>query len=224
MNNGVHEFIADSLPSIVLLVEGQPDTLQTYSRYLESAGLWVATVSDPSDGLSQVRELRPNLLVTDVTFDGRPRGIDLVHAVKQDARTSHIPVLVLSGTAVRDLPLETQREADLVLVKPVVPKLLYRRGCELIAANTTSRARSSAASEPAHSLLDQNLATRLRGREIVETANNATRACPKCGSALEWLERGAIGGVEYDYYRWCLTGCGLYCFDRRSRCWIKLAG
>ena len=84
--------------------------------------------------------------------------------------------------------------------------------------------RSNAALERAYSLLDENLAARQRGREFVEKLGKRTRACPKCGSALEWLERGTISGVEYDYYRWCLKGCGLYCYDRRAGDWIKLAG
>jgi len=49
------------------------------------------------------------------------------------------------------------------------------------------------------------------------------RACPGCGGQLEWIERGRIGGTTYDYYRWCLKGCGLYCFDRDGRRWVKLA-
>src|SRR3982750_1939830 len=90
----------NSLPPIVLLVEDDRDTLDMYSSYLESAGLWVATATSPSAGQAHARELRPNLLVTDIRFGGEPTGIDLVHAIKQDVQTAHIPILVLSGTAV----------------------------------------------------------------------------------------------------------------------------
>jgi hypothetical protein len=31
----------------------------------------------------------------------------------------------------------------------------------------------------------------------------ASRRCPDCGSMLEWIERGLLRGVEYDFYRWC---------------------
>ena len=49
------------------------------------------------------------------------------------------------------------------------------------------------------------------------------RSCPECGGQLEWIERGRIGGTTYDYYRWCLKGCGLYCVHRDVRRWVKLA-
>jgi len=49
------------------------------------------------------------------------------------------------------------------------------------------------------------------------------RLCPACGCSLEWVERGTIGGISFDYFRWCLEGCGLYCFDRSRSKWVKLA-
>jgi len=225
MTSPFHEAAAaDALPPIVLLVEDDCDTLEIYSSYFESAGLWVATATNPTEGRAHARELQPNLVVTDIGFGGEPTGVDLVRAIKHDVQTAHIPVMVLSGTAVEDLPPDTRREADLVLLKPVMPDVLLTRGQALITASSTLRARSNAALERAYSLLDENLAARQRGREFVEKLGKRTRACPKCGSALEWLERGTISGVEYDYYRWCLKGCGLYCYDRRAGDWIKLAG
>jgi CheY-like chemotaxis protein len=223
MSTESYESLAESLPPIVLLVDGDPDALQTHSQYLEAAGLWVATASDPRDAVSHVRELRPNLVVTDMMFAGESTGADLVRAVKKDTRTSHIPVMLLSNTPVDHLPSETP-DVDLVLVKPVVPSVLYQRGRALIAASATLRERSNAALDRAQELMNQNLATRQRNRVFVEKLQNRPRECPTCGSPLDWLERGSIGGVEYDYYRWCLQGCGLYCFDRRSKHWVKLAG
>jgi CheY-like chemotaxis protein len=224
MTTLLHEETAESLPPIVLLVEDDPDTLDMYSSYLESAGWWVATATNPIEGRAHARELRPNLLVTDIGFAGQPTGGEFVHAIKHDVQTAHIPVMVLSGTAIEDLPAETQREADLVLLKPVMPDVLLTRGEALIAASATLRARTNAALERSYSLLDQNLAARERGREFVEKIGRRARPCPQCGSALEWLERGTISGIEYDYHHWCLNGCGLYCYDRRAGSWIKLAG
>jgi DNA-binding response OmpR family regulator len=212
------------LPPIVLLVEDDLDALQAHSLHLESVGLWVATATSPADGFTQVRELQPNLLVTDLTFAGQPAGADLVHAVKKDVRTSHIPVLVLSATARENLPSDTLRQVDAVLVKPVMPSELYSRGKALIRASKELRARSVAALKRAESLSEQNVVARQRGREFVDQLQRRSRACPKCGTELEWLERGTIRGAEYDYYRWCLNGCGLYCFDRRAKDWIRLAG
>jgi CheY-like chemotaxis protein len=224
MTTSLYESVTDSLPPIVLLVDDDRDTLDMYSSYLESAGLWVATATNPTEGQAHARELRPNLLVTDIGFRGQQTGVDLIHAIKHDVQTAHIPVMVLTGTPVDDLPTQTQRDADLVLLKPVMPDVLLTRGQQLMSASASLRARSNAALERAYSLLDQNLAARQRVRESVENLGKRARGCPKCGSPLEWLERGTISGVEYDYYRWCLKGCGLYCYDRRAGDWIKLAG
>jgi DNA-binding response OmpR family regulator len=169
MTASLHEGAAlDPLPPIVLLVEDDRDTLDMYSSYLESAGLSVATATNPIQGQARARELRPNLLVTDIGFAGQPTGIDLVRAIKHDLQTAHIPVMVLSGTAVEDLPSETQREADLVLLKPVMPEELLNRGRALMTGRAKIRARSHAALERAYSLLDQNLASRQRSRDFVE--------------------------------------------------------
>jgi CheY-like chemotaxis protein len=224
MTTSLVEGAVDSIPPIVLLIDDDRDTLDMYSSYLESAGFWVATATNPTDGQAHARELRPNLLVTDIGFGGQRTGVDLIHAIKQDAETAYIPIMVLSGTPVEDLPAETRREAALVLLKPVMPDVLLSRGQQLIVAGASLRVRSAAAVERAHTLLDENLAARERIRESVENLGKRPRACPKCESPLEWLERRTISAVEYDYYRWCLNGCGLYCYDRRAGDWIKLAG
>lgn len=49
------------------------------------------------------------------------------------------------------------------------------------------------------------------------------RRCPRCSGRLDWVEQGTIGGTRYDYYRWCLKGCGLYCYDATAGQWVKLA-
>lgn len=217
-----HEPFEDSLPPIVLLVETDTDTLQSHSQFLEASGMWVATATDPAHGLSCVRELRPNLVVTDVTFAGQPTGGDLVHAIKQDNRTSHVPVVVLISTPIERVAPEAQREADLVLVKPVVPELLFRRGRALIEASARLRERFNTAMERSYRLVSENAAACARVRRNVEKLQHLSRLCPQCGVPLRWLERGTISGVEYDYYRWCVNGCGLFCYDRTARDWVKL--
>jgi len=56
-----------------------------------------------------------------------------------------------------------------------------------------------------------------------ERSESATRTCPSCTQPLEWIENGRIGAASYDYYQWCLQGCGLYCYDLDAKVWVKLA-
>jgi hypothetical protein len=60
------------------------------------------------------------------------------------------------------------------------------------------------------------------GEALNRSRPRSIGACPSCGKALDWIERGRLDGVEYDYYHWCESGCGLYCYERRAETWIKL--
>jgi hypothetical protein len=73
MSNRRHNSARDFRPPLLLLVvEEDPHVLQTHSGYLESAGLWVVTRTNPRDGLSCVRDLLPDLLITAGAFGEDP--------------------------------------------------------------------------------------------------------------------------------------------------------
>ena len=197
--------------------------LEAYSRYLESAGIWVSTAMDPSVALARARELRPNLLVTDVRFGGRPTGLRLARMVKQDTRTADVAVVVLTANT-EDVTEETHTYADAILVKPVLPDVLLTEAQALLSRNASLHTRGVVAFQPARSVPRQASVARPPGRDVVANLSRRPRDCPRCGSSLEWLARVGIGDAEYDYYRWCGKGCGLYCYDRRARDWIKVGG
>jgi CheY-like chemotaxis protein len=94
--------------------------------------------ASPTEGQSLARRLRPNLLITDIGFVGTRSGIELIDAIKQDAATADIPVIVLSGTPVEDLPAHTRRDAALVLLKPVMPDVLLAGARQVIADSAAS--------------------------------------------------------------------------------------
>ena len=217
------ENIGGSVSPKVLLIHEDPPTLETYSRSLESAGIWVSTAMDPTVALARARELRPNLLVTDIRFGGRPSGLRLARMVKQEARTADVAVVVL--TANREaLTAETHTYADAILVKPVLPDVLLAEAQALLRRSAALHTHSVVAFQRARSVPRKPAVARPPGRDIVADLSRRPRDCPRCGSSLDWLARVRIGDVEYDYYRWCRKGCGLYCYDRGARDWIKVAG
>jgi len=211
------------IPPIVLMVDDDRDTLELYSAYFESSGLWVATSSAPGEALEAVQELRPDAIVTDVGFQGKPLGIELIHALKSTENTKGIPVIVLSGSPAAQLPEPTRAEADLCLLKPVLPDNLLRDVRRLIAGSHQLRERSDRARAKTAELVSRSERLINRGAQIVERMSAPVRTCPECATPLEWIEQGKIGGVTYDYYRWCRSGCGLYCYDRDAAHWVKLA-
>ena len=210
-------------PPIVLLVEDDRDTLEMYSTFFELSGVWMAQSTAPREALGSVTELRPDLIITDLGFNGSPAGADLVHTLKSRAETRDIPVIVLSGRSTEDIPPATREEAELCLVKPVLPDVLLGHARELIERSRTLRDRSDAVLTKSARLRDRSSA--LIARAKPQTAGSAPepRVCPQCSTPLVWLERQRLEGIEYDYYRPCPTGCGLYCFDSAAARWVTLA-
>jgi CheY-like chemotaxis protein len=115
---------SSDVPPVVLFVDDDHDTLDMYSTYFELSGMGVARTRTPADALRRIAELRPDLIVTDLGFDGRESGSAFVHTLKTGPETRDIPLILLSGRAAEHVPAATIREADLCLVKPVLPDAL----------------------------------------------------------------------------------------------------
>jgi CheY-like chemotaxis protein/endogenous inhibitor of DNA gyrase (YacG/DUF329 family) len=196
-----------------------------YSVLFESEGMWVAGAATPGEAIQAVDELKPDVVVTDVGFDGQPLGFDFIDVLKQHERTAHTPVILVSARAPSSIPAETRAQADVCLFKPVPPADLVAHVNRVLTMSRALRLRNEALLQKAVSLRDRSNALVARSREIDERASAvANGSCPRCGQALQWIERGTIDRREYDYYHWCANRCGLYCFDRAGRTWVKLAG
>jgi DNA-binding response OmpR family regulator len=212
----------NEIPAIVLLVGDDPDAREMYTVLLESSGFWVAAAAEPDTALPSIAELRPNLILADLGAgaDGSARALEFVHTVKSDEAAQSTPLLLLSARTAEELP-DTCEEADALLLKPVMPEVLLLRVRELIAKSRDLRERADAAPGKSHQLTERSM--RLIERSNAERVDLRNRRCPGCRRMLEWIERATVGGTEYDYYRWCTHGCGLYCFNRRNGAWLKLA-
>jgi CheY-like chemotaxis protein len=210
----------DDVPPIVLFVEDEADTLEMYSTFFEMSGMWVAKSRTPAEALARALELRPDLVVTDVAVAGHPEGARFVEAIKAHAETRDVPLIVLTGETSKHFPAAVLKAADLCLVKPVLPDALLMDVQRLIALSHTLRDRCQRAQRA-----DSTAEVISPVRPVylpADVSDVKDRPCPSCGSPLEWLERGRIGGLEYDYYRWCRQGCGLQCYDLTAGRWVKL--
>ena len=207
------------IPPIVLLAEDNAESLERYLRCLETAGMWVATAAGPQDALSTAVELRPDLVVTDLEIGARR----LIRELKTQPATTAIPVLALSanGNPAEQSPAQTT--AEVWLLKPVRPEALLREIRQLLQKSRQLRRKSDAVTARAVALRERSGQLLGRSQELAAALESADRACPACGQMLLWIERGRLGGVDYDYYRWCGQGCGLFAFDRAAAKWLKLA-
>jgi len=214
--------IGSAIPPIVLLVHGDPVTRQSYRSVLESSGLWVEDAAEPASALQAAIDLRPNVIVTEVTFDGRPAGLAFLRTVKQDSTTADIPIVVISEEHPPDeLQPFSGGDADLLLAKPGVPDELLLLVQSVLAASPRTHQEPGRDTSTTHG---EAADMPQSGFSVSVNRDEASsRRCPECRRTLDWIERGRLGGTEYDYYRWCRGGCGLYCFDRSAGAWVRLA-
>lgn len=97
------------------------------TRLLTGAGYEVATVTDGVEALEAVRAQPPDLVVSDVMMP-RMDGLALVTALRAEARTAAVPVLLLSARAGEEASVEgLQAGADDYLVKPFAAAELLAR-------------------------------------------------------------------------------------------------
>ena len=206
------------VPPIVLLVDSDRGMLDRYSRELEEAGMWVAATAVYDELIASAEDLRPDVIIADTEGQDNECVRHTLDTVRRHPDLSATPLVVLVPQQGIGAP-----DADLALRKPVPPEFLLRRTQEVLARGRKLRSHSNAIVSRSRSLLDRSNHLVGKAAAIAAEIDGARRACPNCSGPLDWVERGTIGGVAYDYYRWCPKGCGLYCFNCRGRTWIRLA-
>jgi CheY-like chemotaxis protein len=205
----------DAVPPIILVV-GEQARVGEYAAAFESEGLWVSTVTDPAEVVAAACDLRPDAVVADLP-DGAGRFGEPLQALKSGARTQQIPVIAVSSEGARD----AESPVEVWMSAPTPRDVLARSVRDLVRHSKELRASAASARGRARALVQHSNRVMRRVPSAKEAA--ASRSCPGCAAALSWIERGRIAGVDYDYYRWCRNGCGLYCYDGSADRWVKLA-
>ena len=128
------ELVESDLP-LVLLVEDNQD-VAAYINSCLIGRFQVAHVSNGKIGVEKALELVPDLIICDVMMPEMD-GYQVCQLLKQDDRSSHIPIVMLTAKADAASRLEGLRQgADAYLAKPFQPEeldlrlnnLLYLRG------------------------------------------------------------------------------------------------
>ena len=102
---------------ILLIVEDNEDVI-TYLMTILADGYEVVAAADGSEGFDRACELIPDIILTDVMMPVMD-GITMIDMLKNDPRTSHIPVVILSAKA--DVASRVEglaRGADAYIAKP----------------------------------------------------------------------------------------------------------
>jgi len=118
---------------LVVLADDSPLIHRHTVPILEDEGYEVLSCHDGAEALEVIRARRPDLVITDVEMP-RLDGYGLCKALKGDAATAHLPVLICSSLGESaDLERGFDAGADDYLVKPVLPEELSTRVHALVA-------------------------------------------------------------------------------------------
>lgn len=113
--------IASEHPAVILLVDDNLQTMETYVDYLRSIGYSVKQVADAVEALRLVPQLRPNVILMDIQMPGMD-GLEAIRRVRawREPEISRTPIIALTALA---MPGDRERcidaGADDYLAKPV---------------------------------------------------------------------------------------------------------
>ena len=107
----------------ILLVDDNADARRTTGALLRLHGYEVVLAADGEDGLARVRELRPDLVLTDLRMPALD-GEHLAERIRRETSLSSTPIVLLTGVP----PAAVARASifDACLQKPVSGRELCR--------------------------------------------------------------------------------------------------
>jgi signal transduction histidine kinase/AraC-like DNA-binding protein len=130
LNQNTTEILQDSSPGSLnnehggyhseesLLIIEENEELLEYLKNCFKEEYEVFTASSNSQGLKLAYEMTPDLIITDINLTEKST-VQLTPALKNDTRTSHIPIIILSADGNEEHKInEIKQMADLYLTKP----------------------------------------------------------------------------------------------------------
>ncbi len=100
----------------VLIIEDDPGISDVLNTILSEEGYRITAISETGDIIKTVLDIEPHLIITDYILAGINGG-EYCSQIKRDERTSHIPVIILSGYG-RVLESLGHYGADRIVDKP----------------------------------------------------------------------------------------------------------
>ena len=125
--------------STVLVVDDDPVILKLLEVNFEMEGFTVLVAHDGEEGIEVARSNQPDVVVSDIMMP-KKSGLELVVALKADASTSEIPIILLSAKAQNaDVRTGMEAGADDYVTKPFEPLDLVDRVNRLLEARASKR-------------------------------------------------------------------------------------
>lgn len=114
--------------SRIVIVDDEPQHIRTLKHYLGEAGYTnFATTSEASEAAELIRQERPDLVLLDIAMP-EISGIDILHVISVDHSLKHVPFIVLTESADREIKqVCLELGVSDFLAKPVDPMDLLPR-------------------------------------------------------------------------------------------------
>jgi CheY-like chemotaxis protein len=86
------------MPAVALVVDDSMLIRYTVCRFLEERGFQVESATNGLEALQILERLHPDLIVTDMHMP-KMSGKELIDALKSNAATANIPLIIVAGRA-----------------------------------------------------------------------------------------------------------------------------
>jgi two-component system phosphate regulon response regulator PhoB len=188
----------------VLIVEDEEDILNLLQFNFESAGFDVHVTGDGREGLAMARRLRPDIVLLDLMLPGMD-GFDVCKALKRDAETAQIPVIMLTARGEEvDRIVGLELGADDYVVKPFSFRELLLRARAVLRRSTGQPAERATMEREGLSIDLEAHKVFIEGQEVGLTAtefkllSELIRTSPRVRTRDQLLT--SVWGYEFEGY------------------------
>jgi len=129
----------------ILVVDDDPDIVETSKTILETAGYKVETAANGTEALAKARSKKPDLVILDIMMDKETEGFHVSYEMKSSDETKEIPVIILtavgkkSGFKFSPQTDEDYLPVDAYMEKPLEPKKLLAAVADLLAKKGSTK-------------------------------------------------------------------------------------
>ncbi len=123
----------------ILIIDDDPDITEAMSVVLKNRGYDVRSAQDGSEGMTRLKEAKPDLIILDVMMRTSQEGFEFSRELKHNKKFKDIPILMLTGVKQKTgLDFKTSAgdedwlPVDEFLDKPVKPDVLLAKVEDLL--------------------------------------------------------------------------------------------
>lgn len=127
--------------SRILIIDDDPDFIESTKVVLESENYIVSSASGPDEGQKKISDEKPDLIILDVIWPDKKSGFQVCREIKSDSQLKKTPVIMITsvddkyGLGFKEVASdETWLPSDDFLCKPVTPNVLLSKVAEQLEA------------------------------------------------------------------------------------------